>query len=74
MSRGLTQARRGSGDHVLAPRWAIAVVLQRNPELVSRHCTPVACDVQTRAYLYDVDEAEAVLAARLRRSKPRQKS
>lgn len=61
MSRRLTFARPGGADSVLAPRWMIAQVLGRNPELIARHCRAVACDARSRALLYDVDEAEAAL-------------
>lgn len=47
---------------LLAPRWYVAEVTGRHPELVPRHCRPVACDVYTRALLYDVDDARATLA------------
>lgn len=69
--RGLSQARLGSDGDVLAPRRAVSAVLGRHPELISRHCTPVACDVRTRAHLYDVDEVEEILAKRARWSPKR---
>lgn len=62
MSRPPTQARLDQDGRCLAPRWMIASVLGRHPELISRHCTPLACDVYSRALLYDVDEAAQVLA------------
>jgi hypothetical protein len=62
LSRLPTEARWDSDGHVLAPRRMIAQVMGRNLETVSRRCAPVACDVVTRAVLYDVDEACTVLA------------
>lgn len=69
MSRQLTKARYGSDGTVLAPRWAVSAALNRNRELVSRHCRPIACDAHSRALLYDVDEAQTVLQAVGRRRK-----
>jgi hypothetical protein len=65
VSRELTRARWGSGDQVLAPRWAIATVTGCYPATVSRRCIPVACDVRSRALLYDVDMAHEVLGSLL---------
>jgi hypothetical protein len=61
LSRPPARARYGSEGTVLAPRGMVARVLGRYPATVSRHCVPVACDVATKALLYDVDAAEVVL-------------
>lgn len=50
----------------LATRIAVAALLNRHPDQVSRHAEPVACDVATRLALYDVDDVEAAVK-RLRR-------
>jgi hypothetical protein len=61
MGPARARARWGSDGAILAPRWAIAHVTGRYPGTVARHCAPVACDVHTKALLYDVDAAHAVL-------------
>jgi hypothetical protein len=53
---------RGS-DRPLAARWFLAHHTGRNPETISRRCTPVACDVRNRSLLYDVAEALGILGA-----------
>jgi len=47
---------------VLAGRRAAALLWARHPDQVRRHCEPVACDVATRAPLYDLDAVGRVLA------------
>lgn len=59
----------GDPTRPLVTRRYLAVYTGRNPETVSRHCRPVACDVRNRALLYAVEEAVATLAA-LRASRP----
>lgn len=59
------RARWGSDGVILAPRWMIAQVTGRYSGTVARHCKPVACDVQTKALLYDAEEAELVLGVLL---------
>lgn len=52
--------RWGSEGNPLATRQVIALTTGRNPETISRRCTPVACDVRTRASLYDMEEVSEV--------------
>jgi hypothetical protein len=61
MSRRPACPRWGSDGAILTSRRAIAVALRRHPDSVTRHCTPVACDVESRALLYDLDESCAIL-------------
>lgn len=68
-ARPITRIRGGDGGTVLASRRVIGHLLGRNPELVSRYCTPVACDVANRALLYDADQVSAALATRQRRAR-----
>lgn len=58
----MTRPRADENGRPLVTRWFIAHTSGRNPELVARHCHPVACDVRNRALLYDADEAEQTLA------------
>lgn len=54
----------------MAPRNVAAALVNRHPDDVRRRCAPVACDVGTRAWLYDLDEVSQVLTTvprRLRR-------
>lgn len=53
---------------MLASSRMIAAVTGRYPATVSRRCTPVACDVHTRALLYDVEAAHRVLQGLLKGS------
>jgi hypothetical protein len=53
---------RLSGDIMLGTRRAAAVLDHRHPDLVRRRCQPVACDRESRALLYDLDEVAATFA------------
>lgn len=55
------------GQLLLGTRHTAAVLVHRHPNLVRRHCEPVACDVESRALLYDLDQVDAVLRGRTRR-------
>lgn len=52
---------------LLGTRQAAAMLVNRHPDLVRRHCAPVACDVKSRALLYDLFVVDAELATRQRR-------
>lgn len=52
----------------LGSRQVIAAILHRHPDQVKRHGQPVACDVRTKAPLYDADQVDAVLKTRRRRT------
>jgi len=51
---------------LVASRQAVGAMLSRHPDQVKRWCTPIACDLQTRAPLYDPEEAAAVLRTKRR--------
>lgn len=51
---GLTMARL-SGDRVLGSRRAVAQFAAKPMIAVRRYCVPIACSVDTRADLYDLD-------------------
>lgn len=53
---GLTLTRL-AGDTLLGSRYAAAEFARCSPVTIWRRCQPVACDVGTRAHLYDLDEA-----------------
>lgn len=65
---GVDPARLEDLPPVLASRRTVALLWARNADQVRRHCGAaiVACDVQTRAPLYDADQAGTLLV-RLRR-------
>jgi hypothetical protein len=52
---------RLDGGLMLGTRRAAAVLLHRHENMVRRHCRPVACDVDSRALLYDLDDCDRVL-------------
>lgn len=45
----------------LVSRDLVAACARRHPDLVKRHCTPLACDVKSKRPLYDYDAAVATL-------------
>jgi hypothetical protein len=51
---GLTKTRAAGGS-ILASRQAAAALLGRHVNTIRRYCVPIACDVGTRAHLYDID-------------------
>jgi hypothetical protein len=56
-------------DHttpVLGSRQAVGFMLARHPDLVKKWGEPVACDVKTKAPLYDAEQVEAALKDRRR--------
>ena len=61
--RGFAQTRL-AGDTLLGSRAAVAAFAGADVNAVRRHCLPIACDVATRALLYDLDDAVARLATR----------
>ena len=58
---GILPAALEDNPPVIVSRRALAVLWARHPDQVRRHCEPIACDVKTRAPLYDADEAGGVL-------------
>lgn len=58
------------GPVMLGTRLTAAVLIERHPDQVRRRCRPVACDVSTRAALYDLDEAARIFADTPRRFVP----
>lgn len=61
----------GDAEHALASRRVIGHLIGRNPDLISRYCDPAACDVRTRALLYDTDAVADLFAGRQTRTKKR---
>lgn len=59
--------RMAACGRYLATRVGAATLLNRHPDLVSRHAEPVACDVSSKLALYDLDEVEAAVTTRRRR-------
>lgn len=59
---GFTLTRAGAGL-LLGSREATAAYSARHANTVRRYCQPVACDVGTRAFLYDLDACAAQLRA-----------
>lgn len=72
MNRDLSHhhPRTVNGDQILATKQALGFYLERSPDLVRRHCEPVACDVRSRALLYDAEDVENRLALLPRREQP----
>lgn len=64
---GVRPAKFADRPPVIGSRVAVAAMLHRHPDQVKRHCQPVACHVQTRAPLYDADEAAMTLSKIRRR-------
>lgn len=60
---GLTKTRLIGGTQ-LGSRAAVARFANRHVNTVARYCAPIACDVGTRAYLYDLDLCVEQLTAR----------
>jgi hypothetical protein len=60
-------AQRAAGDLIIGPRLLLAAYAHRSERTVRTHCLPVACDVGTRAFLYDL-EACCELLGCLRRA------
>lgn len=56
VATGLTRPRLAA-DSVLTGRDAVASLVAKHVTSVRRYCVPIACDVDTRADLYDVDAA-----------------
>jgi hypothetical protein len=59
---GLTSSRVVGSTH-LGSRAAVARFAGRHANTVARYCVPVACDIGTRAYLYDLDQCVDQLRA-----------
>ena len=55
MTRSAAAERLADELH-LAPRALAAAYARRHPDQVRRRCRPIACDRDSRALLYDVDE------------------
>lgn len=55
---------RLSGELLLGGRGAVAAYTSRHVNTVRRYCVPVACDVSTRADLYDLDLCVGQLGVR----------
>ena len=53
---------RPAGRLMLGTRTTVAVATARHENVVRRHCAAVACDVVTRALLYDLEACERQLA------------
>jgi len=53
---------------MLGTRKTAAVLIHRHPDQIRRHCEPIACDVPTKAALYDLDEVAERFADTPRRS------
>ncbi len=66
MTRALTMTRL-AGPVLIGSRAAAAKFANRHESLVRRYCKPIACDVTTRADLYDLDATAAQLGRVLRR-------
>lgn len=60
---GFTRSR-AAGSTLLGSRAAAAALASRHVNSVRRYCEPVACDVGTRALLYDLDAVCARFRAR----------
>jgi hypothetical protein len=58
---GLTKTR-AAGDVLLGSRQAAAAFTGRHVNTIRRYCPPIACDIGTRALLYDLDAAHEQLA------------
>ena len=56
------------GSSMLGTRKTAAVLIHRHPDQIRRHCEPIACDVPTKAALYDLDEVAERFADTPRRS------
>lgn len=56
---GLTRTRLVDGV-LLGSRAAAAAFSNRHVNMIRRRCEPIACDVSTHAYLYDLDAAASV--------------
>lgn len=50
------------GELLLGTRHAASVLVHRHVDQVRRRCQPVACDVRTKAALYDLDDVAAQFA------------
>ena len=60
--------RRYDGDDSLVTRQAAGYYVQRHPDVISRNCEPVACDVRSRLPLYSLEAVcERVAELRKRR-------
>lgn len=58
---------RLEGGLLLGNRDTAAMYSARHVNLVRRHCEPVACDVRTKALLFDLDAVCDTLRVRQRR-------
>lgn len=67
--RPITRPRADADGNALASRRVLGHMLGRNPELISRYCQPVACDVTTRALLYAAEQVGEAFATRARRAR-----
>lgn len=65
-----THRPRLLGDLMLGTRKAAAVLTARHENVVRRHCEPIACDLESRALLYDLDQVAAAVRDLPRREKP----
>ena len=55
------------GSALLGTRKAAGVLVSRHPDLVRKRCQPVACDVPSKALLYDLDAVADTFSATPRR-------
>ena len=60
---------RGAGDTIIGDSWSIAQMLYRHRAQVARICVPIACDMRSRIFLYDLDAAEDALRDTPRRNR-----
>lgn len=54
---------------LIGTRQAAALLTGRHPDLVRKRCAPIACDVTTRAVLYDLDAVAATFRNTPRRDR-----
>lgn len=52
---------------LLGTRRAAGMLVHRHADQIRRRCQPVACDLASRAVLYDLDEVDAMFRAVPRR-------
>lgn len=69
MTAMATHRPRLIGQLMLGTRKAAAVLTARHPDQIRRHCEPVACDLASRALLYDLDQVAAAVRDLPRREK-----
>lgn len=68
MTAMATHRPRLVGDVLIGTRQAAALLVHRHRDQVRRHCRPIACDVATKAALYDLDAVAEAFRDTRRRS------